>query len=156
MRHEDSDICVHFLRSGFSLWLSVFHRWLVMGRKYFVHCAGLKKKQISLSFLWNKFDESAKWSIIIQGLVPWSDTAGKTGVSWRGVTHPVALGKTFLYQKRKIFIDWLFFFCLNKLNKPTPLCLHSWINWMNKLTLKDDTVSHCFTLFIMWRTLPPL
>ena len=27
------------------------------------------------------------------------------------------------------------------------LCFHDWINWINKLTLKDNTVSYYFTLF---------
>ena len=29
------------------------------------------------------------------------------------------------------------------------LCFHEWINWINKLTLDCNTVSHCFTL-ITW------
>ena len=47
-------------------------------------------------------------------------------------------------QKRKIFSE------LNKLNKQTLLffSFHDWMNRINKLTLKDDTISCCFTLFI--------
>ena len=44
--------------------------------------------------------------------------------------------------KRDVFTDS--FLCLNRLNNQT-LCFNDWIN---KLTLKDDAPSHCFTLFI--------
>ena len=39
------------------------------------------------------------------------------------------------------------FLCLNKLNKHS-VCFNDWMNWINKLTLKNNTVSYCFTLFI--------
>ena len=47
------------------------------------------------------------------------------------------------YVLIRTIVDWSFK-CLNKLNKQT-VCFHDWIN---KLTLKDNTISYCFTLFI--------
>ena len=38
-------------------------------------------------------------------------------------------------------VHWLIILCLCKLNK-------HWMNRINKVTLKDNTVSYCFTLFI--------
>ena len=32
---------------------------------------------------------------------------------------------------------------------------HDWINWINKLSLKDDTISYLFYFVYMWRTLTP-
>ena len=29
------------------------------------------------------------------------------------------------------------------------LCFHDWLNWINKVTLKDNTVPYCFILFVV-------
>ena len=42
------------------------------------------------------------------------------------------------------------FLCLIKLNKQT-LHIQKWMNWINKLTIKDKAISYCFTLFISGR-----
>ena len=58
-------------------------------------------------------------------------------------------------QKKMIFTDWLFFI-LNQTKSTNSLCFdrkkqlkkpqYDWINRINKLTLRDNTCSHCFTL----------
>ena len=53
------------------------------------------------------------------------------------------LGKKFNFI---FFIDW--FFMDKQTKSPNSLRFHDWINWINKLTLKDDTVSYGMTLFI--------
>ena len=38
---------------------------------------------------------------------------------------------------------------MSKQTKETNyLCFHDWINWTNKLTLKNKTISYCLTLLI--------
>ena len=52
-------------------------------------------------------------------------------------------GEYLLIRRERYLLKDLFFLCLNKLNKLS--CFHDRIN---KLTLKDNTVSYCFSLFI--------
>ena len=40
------------------------------------------------------------------------------------------------------------YYAETKTKKRNYLCLHDWINWTNKLTLKDNTISFSFTLFM--------
>ena len=59
--------------------------------------------------------------------------------------HWVVLGN--FNRKRKIVIDWFFTpkYNLYFMN----ICFHDWINWINKLTLQNNKVSSCFTLFVV-------
>ena len=54
-----------------------------------------------------------------------------------------SFGEEISIRREKIFIDWFW----NKLNKQTLFCFRDWINWLNKLTLKDNTISDWSTLF---------
>ena len=61
---------------------------------------------------------------------------------WTSEVHCVGLWGHF-NKKRKILIDWYAILSLS-LNR---LSLSSWLNKLNKPTLKDNTVSYPFTLF---------
>ena len=58
--------------------------------------------------------------------------------------------------KRCTVMQKAFFHALTNWTKTNSLCCHGWINWTNKLTLKDNTVSCCFYFVYMWRTPPPM
>ena len=63
--------------------------------------------------------------------------------------HDVVLGKK---KKKKSQWDekdlhWLIFMLIYS----KPLCFHDWINWIDKLTLKDNTVSLCFIFFYIYK-----
>ena len=60
----------------------------------------------------------------------------------------VVLGKRFWTEQKDLHS--LMFICINTFNKQT-LSFHDWISWINKLTLKDKTVSYCLTLLISGR-----
>ena len=65
------------------------------------------------------------------------------------MVQTVVLGEDILTRR-----EYIFLFCLNKLNK--QVSLFSWLNKLNKQT--DLKGQHCFILFYfvhMWRTLPP-
>lgn len=57
-------------------------------------------------------------------------------------------GRHFKRKRKKIC------FVRPKQTKQNCLCSHDWINWMNKLTFKDN-ISFCFFSLYMWQTLPP-
>ena len=58
-----------------------------------------------------------------------------------------------LYNIVTSMVKWvrcpcLSFVTIQSLKVHYVVLIHNWINWIHKLTLKGNTISHCFTLFI--------